>query len=458
MQKVAFSNLAAIKKKEECRIAQLDKKRHDEDVKKDRIVEAEIRKEADEKRAAMIQIREYNTRLCEEKKQRMLEKKQKTPVCVVDKPLEAEKKLQEEIVKKKQDDHERAPIKRRDEKQRQAQDERKLKESTIMPENVKKRQELQKIAIDHLTAIKEEEECHAFQLEQRRLARDLEKVKAQEAEKKRQGDEKKATMMRNKIYNCKLREEKSQKKLQEKKMECDWYMEKHETKEEEKKGIQRIVNKKQVLKDREVKQEYAIVHLRAIREKEEDDVSQLKQKRRVKDVEKKKAVEAKMAKEVEEKRLEMVEARDYNIHLAEEKRKQMLQDKYKRPVRAEDKRGEEKKATQEQNWSHRNIVAENVVKRRQEMQKITFDRLVTIKKEEKGQIAQLEKKTHAQHVEKERAAAIERRKGEDKKMIELVKTRDYNCKLKEEKIQRDLQEKKTRCDWLVDKRKGFRRS
>lgn len=450
MQKIAFNNLAAIKKKEECRIAQLEQKRHDQDVERDRIVEAEKRKQAEEKRAAMIEIREYNIKLNEEKKQQMLTKKHKRPVCVEDKPLEAEKKL----IKK--DDQERAPIKRRDEKQRPTQDERKLKESTFLPEDVKKRQEMQKIAADHLIAIKKEEECYIVQLEQKRLAQELQKVKDREAEKKRQEDEKKATMIRNKIYNCNLREEKSQKKLQERKMECDWYMEKHETKEE-KKGMQRTVDKKQVLKDREVMQECAIVHLRAIREKEEDAVSQLRRKRRVKDVENKKAAEAEMANEVEEKRCEMVKARDYNIHLAEEKRQQQLQEKYKRPVCVEDKRGE-KKASQEQNWTHRNVVAENVVKRRQEMQKVTFDHLVTIKKKEEGRVAELEQQRHAQHVEKERAAAIERRIGEDEKMIELLKNRDYNCRLREEKIQRDLQEKKTRCNWYVDKRKGFRRS
>lgn len=98
MQQIAFDHLAAIREEEELRTTQRVHNRHARAAEKDKVVEANRRKRIEEKRAAVVEMKNYNAYLEEKKRQKDLWDRQTRHDWVVekDKPLEAKKKKREE--------------------------------------------------------------------------------------------------------------------------------------------------------------------------------------------------------------------------------------------------------------------------------------------------------------------------------------------------------------------------
>lgn len=118
--------------------------------------------------------------------------------------------------------------KEEEEKAREAKEkEKKLIRKSLNPKQVvKNRQKMQQIAFDHLAAIREEEERRTAQRDHQRHARDLEKDKAVEANRKKRTEEKRATMVEMTNYNMYLEEKKRQQDLWDRHTRHDWVVEK----------------------------------------------------------------------------------------------------------------------------------------------------------------------------------------------------------------------------------------
>ena len=418
MQKIAFDHLASIRKEEEHQMAQLEENRHVQNVEREKAVASENMKQEDEKITAMVENRNYNVYLREEKSQRDLQEKKSRRAWVVEKDetLEAKKKkLEEELWTLKEPTQRRdvpqcprklseasAPWK--DTKQgredmgaeepeaRPVKEEKKWMQS-VNEQVAKNRQERQQIAFEYLAAIRKEEEEDMAQLEQERNARDTHKQNAVEAVKKKEEEDRKAATANNRDYNFYLREEKSQRDLLEKKTRRAWVVEKDQAVEAERK---REEEHKQIPR-RDNKEYREIITKALLLYKDQDQEDQEREQRKVED-----EAKARQACEEERKRIES------------------------------------------------SLNSKHALKNREKMQQIAFDHLAAIRREEEKHVAQLERSRHARDAEKDEAEEAEKREEEEEKRAALVKNRKYNVFLREVKSQQNLQEKKTRCDWVVE--------
>lgn len=100
MQQIAFDHLAAIREEEEHSTAERVHKRHARAAEKDMAVEADRRKRLEDKRAAVVEMKNYNAYMEEKKRQQDLWDRHTRHDWVVEKdttqPLKAKKKKREE--------------------------------------------------------------------------------------------------------------------------------------------------------------------------------------------------------------------------------------------------------------------------------------------------------------------------------------------------------------------------
>lgn len=106
MQQIAFDHLAAIREEEEYRTNQREHKRHARAAEKDKAVEADRKKRVEDKRAAVVEMKNFNAYMEEKKRQQDLWDRHTRHDWVVEKdnPLEAKKKRGEEWSADKKND------------------------------------------------------------------------------------------------------------------------------------------------------------------------------------------------------------------------------------------------------------------------------------------------------------------------------------------------------------------
>lgn len=98
MQQIAFDHLAVIREEEEHRTVEREHKRHARATEKDKVVEADRKKRLEDKRASVVEMKNFNAYMEEKKRQQDLWDKHTRHDWVVekDKPLEAKKKKRED--------------------------------------------------------------------------------------------------------------------------------------------------------------------------------------------------------------------------------------------------------------------------------------------------------------------------------------------------------------------------
>lgn len=97
--------------------------------------------------------------------------------------------------------------------------------------------------------------------------------------------------------------------------------------QDEQEAIQLAINPKQIIKNRQKRQQAAYDHLAAILEEEETQKAQKEQRRHAQAVEKERATEAERKKQMGEKKEAMVEMRKFNTYIEEKKRQRDLWEK-----------------------------------------------------------------------------------------------------------------------------------
>lgn len=104
-------------------------------------------------------------------------------------------------------------------------------------------------------------------------------------------------------------------------------MKRDEGKEAQDEQFQLSINPKNIIKDRQKRQQVAYDRLAAILEQEETQKAQREQRRHAQAVEKERATEAERKKQMAEKKEAMVEMRKFNTYLGERKRQRDLWEK-----------------------------------------------------------------------------------------------------------------------------------
>lgn len=97
--------------------------------------------------------------------------------------------------------------------------------------------------------------------------------------------------------------------------------------QDEQEAIQLAINPKQIIKNRQKRQQVAFDNLAAILEEEETQKAQKEQRRHAQAVEKERAKEAERKKEMREKKEAMVEMQKFNMYIEEKKRQRDLWEK-----------------------------------------------------------------------------------------------------------------------------------
>lgn len=100
-----------------------------------------------------------------------------------------------------------------------------------------------------------------------------------------------------------------------------------EEKEDEQEVLELAINPKQIIKNRQKRQQVAFHHLAAILEKEETQKAQKEQRRHAQAVEKERATEAERKKQMGEKKEAMAEMKQFNTYIEEKKRQRDLWEK-----------------------------------------------------------------------------------------------------------------------------------